>query len=58
MCVMLLLFLVDCLFNDMENPVYLLAGGGLAYLKLGKVKRPEPAVVQARDVQWLPDSSS
>jgi O-antigen ligase len=58
MCVMLLLFLVDCLFNDMENPVYLLAGGGLAYLKLGKVKRPEPAVVQARDVRWLPDSSS
>jgi hypothetical protein len=58
MCVMVLLFFVDCLFNDMKNPAYTLAGGGLAYLKLGKVKGPEPAVAQSRDVRWLPDSSS
>jgi hypothetical protein len=58
MCVMVLLFLVDCLFNAMENPAYTLAGGGLACLKLGKVKSPEPAVSQPRDVRWLPDSSS
>jgi len=58
MCVMVLLFFIDCLFNDMKNPAYTLAGGGLASLKLGKVKSPEPAVAQSRDVQWLPDSSS
>jgi len=57
MCVMVLLFLVDCLFNDMKNPAYTLAGGGLACLKLGKVKKPAPAPAQATDVQWLPKSS-
>jgi len=58
MCVMLILYFIDCLFNNMGNPVYLLAGGGLAYLKLGRVKAPEPAIDQPRDVRWLPDSSS
>jgi hypothetical protein len=58
MCVMVLLFFVDCLFNNMINPAYTLAAGGLVYLKLGKVKSPEPAVAQSRDVRWLPDSSS
>ena len=58
MCVMVLLFLVDCLFNDMKNPAYSLAGGGLACLKLGKVKRPQPAPAQAAQVRWVPNSSS
>jgi hypothetical protein len=42
----------------MKNPAYILAGGGLTYLKLGKVKKPQPAVAPATDVQWVPNSSS
>ena len=57
MCVMVLLFLIDCLFNDMKNPAYTLAGGGLACLTMGKVKKPVPATAQAVDVRWLPKSS-
>jgi hypothetical protein len=55
--VMVLLFLIDCLFNDMKNPAYTLAGGGLACLTMGKVKKPAPAAAQAVDVRWLPKSS-
>lgn len=57
MCVMLMLFYIDCLFNDMKNPAYTLAGGGLVCLMLGKVKRPAPATAQTADVRWLPKSS-
>jgi len=57
MCVMALLYLIDCLFNYMENPAYTLAGGGLACLTLGKVKKPVPAAAQTMDVRWLPKSS-
>jgi hypothetical protein len=52
-CLIVLLFLIDCMFNDMNNPAYLMAVGGLANLRLGKIRRrvpPKPVAMEG--VSW------
>lgn len=39
LAVMLLLFMIDSMFNSMLNPIYLLAGGGLAGLDAVQIRR-------------------
>jgi hypothetical protein len=58
LCVMVLLYLVDCQFNNMDNPAYTLAVGGLTCLRIGLVKKPKPVVVQAKDVKWTAPSGT
>jgi len=59
MCVMVLLFLVDNVFNDMNHPAYMLAVGGLACLTANVVRKPRPDLAPpapAEKVQWIPQS--
>ncbi|HEV3027565.1 MAG TPA: O-antigen ligase domain-containing protein, partial [Planctomycetota bacterium] len=56
--VMVLLYLIDCVFNDMKNPAYVMAGGGLVGLKLGKVIKSPLKAARVEDVRWVPRSSS
>jgi hypothetical protein len=58
LCVMVLLYFVDCIFNDMKNPAFVMAGGGLVCLRIGKVMKSPPKLDRAEDVQWAPGSSS
>jgi hypothetical protein len=53
-CVMVLLFLIDCMFNDMNNPAYLLAAGGLTNLRIGKLRKRSPKPVAVQEVSWAP----
>jgi O-antigen ligase len=56
MCVVVLLFFIDCIFNAMVNPAYTIAAGGLVNLALNAAKkRPKPLEL-VEDVQWAPQS--
>jgi len=54
--VVTLLFLIDCMFNDMNNPAYLIAVGGLSSLRLGIIKRRAPKAAPIEGVPWAPSS--
>ncbi|HLY07831.1 MAG TPA: O-antigen ligase domain-containing protein [Planctomycetota bacterium] len=54
--VMVLLFLIDCLFNDMNNPAYVLAIGGLSRLRLGAIRKRTPKPVAVEGMTWAPRS--
>jgi hypothetical protein len=56
LCVMVLLYQVDCSFNAMINPVYIVAAGGLSCLSIGVIRKRVPAVVPPKDVQWSTQS--
>jgi len=56
LCVIVLLFLIDCLFNAMGNPAYLMAAGGLTALRLGLVRRPAPKPVRIEGTPWASPS--
>lgn len=51
-CLMVLLFLIDCMFNDFNNPAYLMAAGGLSALRFGKIRRRAPRPVPVEEVSW------
>lgn len=53
-CLMVLLFLIDCMFNDMNNPAYLMAVGGLSSLRIGKIRKRPPKPVGIEGVTWAP----
>jgi len=54
--VVTLLFLIDCMFNDMNNPAYLIAVGGLSSLRLGNIRRRAPKAAPIEGVPWAPSS--
>jgi hypothetical protein len=56
MCVVLILFFIDCIFNAMINPAYTMAAGGLVNLVLNAAKRREKPLEMVEDVQWAPQS--
>jgi len=58
LCVMVLLYFIDCIFNDMKNPAYVMACGGLVCLKVGKVAKSPRRIPRAEDAQWVPRSTS
>jgi hypothetical protein len=58
LCVMVLLYGVDCMFNAMNNPAYTMAAGGLACLRVGLLKKRVPAATSSKDDQWSPQSPS
>jgi hypothetical protein len=51
-CLMVLLFLIDCMFNDFNNPAYLMAVGGLSTLRFGKIRRRPSKPVPVEGVSW------
>ncbi len=55
-CIMVLLFLIDCLFNDMNNPAYVLAIGGLSVLRIGLIRKRPPRPVAVEGLTWAPRS--
>ena len=56
MCVLGLLFLVDSIFNDMNNPVYTMAIGGLSCLSARVARKPRPAPAPTEKAEWVPQS--
>jgi hypothetical protein len=58
LCVMVLLYELDCIFNALNNPIYTMGVGALACLRIGAVKRLVRAAAPAKDIRWAPRSSS
>jgi hypothetical protein len=56
MCVMTLCFFVDNIFNDMNQPVYIMAMGGLCCLSARVVRKPRPDPTPSEKAQWAPQS--
>ena len=56
MCVMVLCFFVDNIFNDMNNPVYTLAMGGLSCFSARVLRKPRPAPAPSEKAEWVPQS--
>jgi hypothetical protein len=56
MCVMGLLFFVDNIFNDMNNPVYMVAIGGLSCFTARVVRKPRPVPAPTEKAEWVPQS--
>ncbi len=56
LAVMTLLFLLDCIPNAMPNPIFLMAAGGLVYLRVA-VRRPvRRAETRLENLEWSPQS--
>jgi hypothetical protein len=53
-CIMAQMFVIDCLFNDMDNPAYLMAMGGLTALRLGTIRKRAPKPVGVEGMPWAP----
>lgn len=58
LCVMVLVYLVDCIFNNMNNPAYTMAVGGLTCLAIGPLGKPVKTADPAAGVPYAAKSGS
>ena len=54
MCVLVLLYFLDCILNNMNHPAYAMAIGGLTCLEIGRLKRSAKAPASAPAVTPVP----